>query len=254
MSANCQNLVDAYVRWLKATITVEEVDGACQITTPFLDRHNDRLQILVERKDGTLLLTDDGYILSDLEMSGCNLDTPHRRQLLDVVLSGFGVRLQGGELTVEATEDSFPQKKHALIQAMMTVNDTFMTASPRVISLFLEDVTRFLEESRVRYAQSVEFTGRSGFVHKFDFLIPRSPSKPERLLRAINQPTRDNITSLIFARSDTRDVRRADSLVYAVLNDTDKPMSSDILTALVQYEITPLRWTERAQYVSELAA
>src|SRR5262245_3109791 len=126
MSVDCKKLVDAYVGWLKARITFVELNGACEITTPFLDRHNDRLQIYVERAPQGLRLTDDGYIIGDLEGSGFTLDTSLRKQMLESTLNGFGVRLSPeNELYVETSEQNFPQKKHALIQAMLAVNDMF---------------------------------------------------------------------------------------------------------------------------------
>lgn len=115
MSAECQKLVDSYVNWLRSRITVADINGVCEITTPFLDRHNDRLQIFVQRNGQGLRLTDDGYTVGDLESSGCRLDTSLRQRLLNTVLNGFGVTLNDdGELAVEASEHSFPQKKHAI--------------------------------------------------------------------------------------------------------------------------------------------
>ena len=70
MTMDCEQLVSTYVDWLKAKIEVQDINGVCEITTPFLDRHNDRLQIYVERGEHGLRLTDDGYIITDLEMSG----------------------------------------------------------------------------------------------------------------------------------------------------------------------------------------
>jgi hypothetical protein len=254
MSSNCAKLVAAYLAWLKAKITVTEINGVCEITTPFLDRHNDRLQIYVRKKEGTLLVSDDGFVISDLEISGCPLDTPHRRELLTTILSGYGVREDNGELLIEASEETFPQKKHALLQAMLAVNDMFMTAKPRVASMFLEDVAHFLEEHEIRYAPSVEFTGKSGFIQKFDFLIPKSRHKSERILRAINNPTRDSATSLIFAWSDIREVRPPNAQVFAVLNDSEQSLNPDILSAFQQYDVNPVAWSERERYVQEFAA
>jgi len=110
MAASCETLVDTYVAWLRERISVVDIDGVCEITTPFLDRHNDRLQIYVQPAGDRLRLTDDGYILGDLESSGCVLGTPHRRRLLQTILNGFGVREDNGELTVDATEREFPRK------------------------------------------------------------------------------------------------------------------------------------------------
>lgn len=254
MSHECRKLVGAYLEWLRTKIAVTEINGVCEITTPFLDRHNDRLQIYVQKKNGGLILSDDGYVLSDLAISGWQADTPHRRQMLETTLRGYGIRVEDDVLVIEATEENFAQKKHALLQAMLAVNDMFLTARPLVRSLFREDVEQFLEAHGVRFAPNVEFTGKSGFVQRFDFLIPKSTQKPERILRAINTPTRDYATALMFAWSDTRDTRPPKSILYSVLNDTEKTVSSEILSALHHYDIKTILWSQRSQYAEELAA
>jgi hypothetical protein len=174
--------------------------------------------------------------------------------MLQTILNGFGVREDDGELTVEATPEHFPQKKHALLQAMMAVNDLFVTSAPRVVKFFLEDVSAFLAEHDVRFSRSVEFTGRSGFVHRFDFLIPPSKLQPERIVRAINNPSKDQATALIFSWTDTKEVRPSNALLYAVLNDAEKTPSAEILGAFEQYNVRPILWSERQRYAKELSA
>jgi hypothetical protein len=254
MSEECSKLVAAYLAWLKAKITVREINGVCEITTPFVDRHNDRLQIYVMKKDGKLVLSDDGFILSDLETSGCRVDTPHRKEILNNILAGYGVRQENDELTVDASEENFAQKKHALLQAMLAVNDMFMTATARVASLFVEDVRHFLEENEIRNTPAVEFTGKSGFVQRFDFVIPKSRREPERILRAINHPTRDNATMLIFAWNDIRQVRPPNAHIYAVLNDTEQTLSQEVLGAFQQYDVKTMLWSHRQDHLQELSA
>ena len=254
MANSCKTLVDAYVRWLRKNITTADINGVCEISTPFLDRHNDHLQIYVRKDNGSLVLTDDAYVISDLRMNGCNLETPRRQQLLGSVLAGFGVGIDGDELTTRAQLSDFPQKKHALIQAMLAVSDLFATASPHVMSLFVEDVAQFLDAANVRYTPAVQFTGRSGFAHKFDFAIPRSQLAPERLVRAVNQPTRDSATSVMFSWADIRDLRQEAATMYAFLNYAERTVASEVVEALKSYEIVPVPWSERAKYASALAA
>ena len=250
----CQDLITAYTNWLRQKIAVEEIDEFCEITTPFLDRHNDSLQIYVKRSNGGLLLTDDAYTIKDLRMSGCEFNTKKRRQMLHAVLNGFGVRLQGEELVVEAQPENFPQKKHNLLQAMMAINDLFVLSAPMVTSLFREDVEKFLKAHEVRFTPAVKFTGKSGYDHLFDFVIPASRVKPERIIRTINRPNRQNVINLVFAWSDTKEVRSPDSAAYGVLNDTEQSLSPDVLGALKQYGVKSILWSKREDYVEELAA
>lgn len=248
----CRDLVESYVNWLRQKISVEQIGDVFEVTTPFLDRHNDQMQLYIRKSNGSLLLTDDGYTLRDLELSGFELSSPRRRQMAQTILRGFGVRLEGEELVVDAKAENFPQKKHNLVQAMLAVNDLYVTAGPTVLSLFREDVERFLRTHEIRFTPAVKFTGRSGFDHYFDFVVPESRQRPERVLRAINHPNRTAITSLIFAWDDTRGIRASNSTAYAVMNDADKEISVDLTEALKQYDITPIAWSQRAQHVEEL--
>lgn len=254
MLRDCNVLVNSYIDWLRHKITIEDVNGICEITTPFLDRHNDHLQIYVKRGDNGLILTDDGYTIADLKLSGCEFNTEKRRRVLNSILNGFGIQLNEDELFVNARPNDFPQKKHNLIQAMLSISDLFVLARPMVASLFKEDVERYLLLHDIRYTPSVNFIGRSGFNHFFDFVIPASRAKPERILRAINRPNRQSITSLIFSWDDTKGVRASDSTAYGVLNDTEHSVGSDLMSALLEYDIKVLLWSQRGKHVDQLAA
>lgn len=251
-----ETLLNDYRAWLRDKTTLREVDGSwVEITTPYLDRHNDALQIYARSEDGGYVLSDDSYTVHDLEASGCNLNTEKRKDLLKMTLNGFGVRMNNEALEVHASPENFAARKHNLVQAILAVNDLFYLASPIVESLFFEDVVAWLESNDIRYTPKVKFTGTSGFDHLFDFVIPRSPRKqPERIIQAINRPTRDNAEAFIYAWSDTREVRPPESKPYAVLNDVEQPISGGVLDAFRNYQIRPVPWSHRAEVVTELAA
>lgn len=239
------DLVDRYSKWLRDRTSLRQVGDIVEITTPYVDRHNDFIQIYARRENGGYILSDDSQTIGDLRMSGCDLDTPKRKSLLSTTVAGLGVQLQDDALIVRATSESFSHRKHNLLQAMLAVNDLFVLAAPTVVSLFREDVEAFLSLSDVRFTPSVKFTGKSGFDHHFDFVIPASRQRPERILRAMSKPSREKAESMIFAWSDTREVRPADAVAYAVLNDSQSPPSADVLSALRSYEIRPVLWSER---------
>src|SRR5690606_18607791 len=112
---------------------------------------------------------------------------------------------------VRARLGDIPRRKHALVQAMLAVGDLYVVSRQSVSSFFLEDVAKFLEERDVRFSRNVQFTGKSGFVHSFDFLIPKSKKAPERLVRAISRADRQNIMPVLFAWQDSKAVRSEDS-------------------------------------------
>ena len=256
MVGEIEKLLSDYRVWLKDRTTLREVNGSwVEITTPYLDRHNDALQIYARAENGGYVLTDDSYTIHDLEASGCNLNTEKRQDLLKMTLNGFGVRMNNEALEVHASPENFPSRKHNLIQAILAVNDLFYLAKPVVESLFLEDVIAWLEVNEIRYTPKAKLTGTSGFDHLFDFVIPKSPRKqPERILQAINRPTRDNAEAFIYAWSDTREVRSSESRAYALLNDIEQSISGGVLDAFRNYKIQAVPWSSRAQVVTELAA
>ena len=254
MIGEVQSLLDQYWIWLRDRTTLRQINEWIEITTPYLDRHNDCLQIYARRENGGFVLTDDGYIVEDLEQSGCNLDSPKRQTLLKSTLNGFGVQINGKALEVRTSADNFALRKHSLVQAMLVINDLFYLASSTIASLFLEDVVAWLDVSGIRYTPNVTFTGKSGYNHRFDFVIPKSKVQPERVLRAINRPSRDTAQAMAFSWIDTREVRSPESRAYAILNDLDQTISENVLDAMRSYEVRPISWSGREEVREELAA
>ncbi len=250
-----KTLLDSYSSWIKDKTSLRAINESwVEITTPFLDRHNDALQIYARRDNDGILLTDDSYIIHDLELSGCILGSRKRQDLLKMTLGGFGVKLNEAALEVHASPETFPSRKHDLIQAMLAVNDLFYLAQPVIASLFYEDVVAWLDTHEVRYTPKVKFTGTSGFDNLFDFVIPKFRAQPERIVQAITRPDRNRAQAFIHMWTDTREVRSSESRAYAVLNDQDEPVSAEILDAFKNYAIKPVLWSNRAEAVSELAA
>lgn len=254
LSTNATQLVENYYAWLKERTQLKNLDTAVEITTPFLDRHNDYIQIYLLNSEGGLLLSDDGYTISDLELSGCNLNTRKRMEILHTTLNGFGVSLVDGALQVKANETNFPSKKHNLLQAILAVNDLFYVARANVQNFFSEDVSLWLDENNVRYVPDATFAGKSNFNHKFDFIIPRSKVAPERIIRAINNPSKEGAMNMAFAWIDTIEQRKGNSQAYALLNNTDKTIDKSISDALSNYGIISVPWTERTRYIEQFSA
>ena len=125
MIQDIQRLLDDYYAWLRDKTALRQIDQCVEITTPYLDRHNDYVQIYAKPANGGFVLTDDGYTIDDLEQSGCKLESRKRQDLLRMMLNGFGVQLDGKALQVHASPGNFALRKHNLVQAMLAVNDMF---------------------------------------------------------------------------------------------------------------------------------
>ncbi len=255
MISEIQKLLDDYVVWLKDKTTLKKAPNDwVEITTPYLDRHNDYLQIYAKKMNNGFTLTDDGYVIDDLRQSGCKLDSPKRQSLLKMTLAGFGVQEEEDRLEVHASANNFALRKHNLVQAMLAVNDLFYLAVPMVASLFYEDVVTWLDLNEIRYTPNVKFTGKTGYDHLFDFVIPKSRLQPERIIQTITRPNRDTAEAIAFKWVDTKDVRSPNSRVYAFMNDQDMRISQAVLEALENYDVKPVLWQNREDVRDELAA
>ena len=256
MIAETQELIDSYVKWIRDRTALRSVGASIvEITTPFLDRHNDRVQVYLKYESNRILLSDDGYTLSDLEDSGCPVDSsPRRRELLKEVCNGFGVTIKGNALTIEASVDSFADKKFRLIQAIMAVDDLFYLSSATVASVFYDDVSQWLAVNNIRYSSRVKLSGKSGFDHMFDFIIPKSSIEPERVIKIMNNPRKSSAKDIVFSWIDTKETREPSSELLAVLNDTDISISSATIDCLNSYDITPVFWSKRKDAIEKFAA
>jgi len=249
-----EELVAQYIRWIKDRTKFKKVSEYLEFTTPYIDRHNDFLQLYVKPDTGGYYLTDGGYIMDDLEVSGCPIDTPHRKELLGITLRGFGIQENHGELFVRSSKDEFPSRKHDLVQAMLAVNDLFYLSSPTVQSIFLEDVSGWLDEHNIRYTPRVSIRGKTGYHHNFDFVVSKSKNAPERTIQTINHPRRDATEAAAFKWLDIAQMRPENAIAYALLNDRDKTPNSSVLDALKSYNVQPILWSEREGFVELLAA
>jgi Domain of unknown function DUF1829/Domain of unknown function DUF1828 len=254
MIGDIEKLLDDYAAWLRDKTVLRQIDDWVEITTPYLDRHNDYVQIYAKKANGSFTLTDDGHTIDDLEQSGCKLDSRKRQDLLKMTLNGFGVQAHGKALEVHATPDNFAVRKHNLVQAILAVNDMFYLAAPMVASLFYEDVIAWLDLHDIRYTPKVKFTGKSGYDHLFDFVIPKSRQQPERIVQTINRPSRDTAQAIAFAWIDTKEVRSPESRAYALLNDSEQTLSQTVIEALLNYEVRAVPWSQRENVREELAA
>jgi hypothetical protein len=67
MTSETKSLVDRYIDWLREKSSEEDLEGDWKLLTiPFLDRHNDALQVFVGPGHEGLRITDEGRIIRRL--------------------------------------------------------------------------------------------------------------------------------------------------------------------------------------------
>ncbi len=252
-----ERIIEEYAEWIKNNSFVRNVrDGKyCAITTPFMDRHNDHIDIYITKtENGNYLLTDDGDTISDLMITGTFPNTPKRRQIINTTLNGFGVSTDSESIFVEVQNTGdLPKKKHALIQAILAVNDMYMMSQENTYSFFKEDVSTFLSARNINFVPDVKISGKTGYDHNIDFILPKTTKSPERLIKTINKATKDQILAIVFAFSDISAVRSIESEQIVMFNDEYGNISSDAEKALNRYEIKHIPWSKRNEYVESLS-
>ena len=250
------DFVKEYTKWIRNHSAQRFINGYTEITTPFLDAHNDTIQLYVKRDGESFLFTDDGHTLSDLEMNGFNLNT--KKELIQHLAESMNVTVENGVITARASSPLLvAQTEHFMIQAMLKFHDLFDLASPcqtasQIRDFFLDEVKSFFRGNDIRCTADVMFTGRSGLPQRFDFVIPASKMQPERLITALNQPTQQSVRSAMMAWADVRESRK-DSVSYLILNHGSKKNSA-LSDAAMHYGMKTIWWEERERYVGELAS
>lgn len=254
MVAHIEELLDEYWKWVREETQIREIGNEIEVTTPYLDRHNDCMQIFVTPIEDGVRLSDDGNVLEDLKRSGIDIDAPRKNSILQSTLNGFGVKRIGDRLTVDATASDFSFKKHNLLQSMLAINDLHYLEGASKDSRFNMDVGRWLDSQEICYTKDVDLPGRTGFNHRFDYVIPKNSDQPKRVVRTLNQPNAVNTKALVFAVLDTRNDSEEQSSAFAILNDLEKKTTQKSLDALKNYEIEPVCWTDRESIVKKLSA
>lgn len=253
---NWKALIDDYLVWIKDNTYMNTLSNGegCEFVSPFMDRHNDHLAIYVKKvSENEFKLSDDGYIISDLEMSGMEFNSPNRKKYLKQILNGHGVGLDdsSGELFVYSSWSKIPKNKHSLLQSMLAVNDLFTLSKESVHNLFKEDLYLLFNSNNVPVVPNVQIAGKSGFSHTIDFIIAERKLKAEIRIKAINNPRKDAVESAMFAFSDISLSGERSGENIVVYNDLENKISNSNLEALEKYGIGTISYSDLKANINE---
>lgn len=244
--------IDNYHIFLREKTVLREdfQSGWVGISTPFLGAFNDAIELYAKKENGHVLLSDDGETLRNLELSGVQIArSSKRRELLDHILLNYGVKLQGNELSTEATIHNFPQKKLNLLAAISETNDLYYLAKHTVASVFREDVKAYLEEQQVIYTPHFIAKGSTGLEFTFDFQI--AYRQTEIIVKSFNFMNKMNLPQFLFTWDDIRTVREKQSnkqvVGLAVINDEERDIKGEYLDAIQSKGADYILWSQRHQ-------
>lgn len=247
-------LFNSYLSWLGAQTEFREAGSRVEVAVPFMDRRNDFLQIIVERKENGFMLSDDGVILRDLAFSGWKPTTKARKETLAYVLRGYNVMEHDGALVTEADTDNFPWRFHCLLQAMLAVDSLWLTAKAHVASMFKDDVKSWLlNDLRLTAEPKFKIYNNTGRSYVFDFKVQTGDRQPARLLRFFNSPDKNDAYIYNFQVIDAG-LRESDYyLPFALLDDSAADNDySDVIRLFGDYGVSAHLWSNKDQLASEL--
>lgn len=244
------SLMNDYYAFLKekTLVTASNSSDWVEISTPFIGLFNDTVDIYAKKEGSRIILSDDGNTLRDLELSGLEISrSPKRKEILDRILINYGVRIDNDELTVEATEKDFPQKKLNLISAISETADMYYLARHTVASVFREDVKNYLDEQELIYTPYFISKGSTGLEFTFDFQI--AYRNTEIVIKSFNSINKMNLPHFLFTWDDIKKVREQQTqkeiIGLAIINDIDREVSEEYLSALESKGAQHILWSQR---------
>lgn len=248
MNTELKVLIDDYYKWLRTqTHLIDEKEtGWTAISTPYTGIFNDGIEIYCRKQNGNWILTDGGDSLKLLEEVGVSVSrSKKRKRILQRIINNYGVNLDDDELTVEATNNNFIQKKHYLLQALLEVHELEQLAEHTVKSLFKEDVEAYLNENEILYTKDVKFTGFNGLDYHFDFQVPKR--EKEYVLKAANSLQKNTISSFVYSWQNVKKLRERNISkpfdAALILNDVEHEPKIDLLEALKVEDVEIYYWS-----------
>ena len=119
-------IINDYVKWIRDNTFIKKINGErVKLISPFLDSHNDYINIYAKKLDtGQIKLSDGGILFFDLESYGIKL-TDKKQELFDRTLMSYGIQFDANtkEIYCIAEQNAIGKAKHRLIQCLLSIND-----------------------------------------------------------------------------------------------------------------------------------
>jgi len=249
-----KSLLDNYYRFIKENTKMTALldSDYYEITTPLLDNFNDEIIVYVKQLGDKILITDDHYIMNNLESSGMTLSKSRMKIIESICATSMGVKLKEKEIIVEATKQNFGLKLNSLLQTIIKIDDMCFTSRQRTASYFVDDVFEYLDSKGIFYSKKPSFIGQSGLIHNYDFSIQRTKTKNERFVRIINNASRTNFIDTAFSWDDIMLTREDNTSLFVIINDDNK-IEAGIIEAFTNKNISPILWSHINESLEKLA-
>jgi len=118
------NLMSEYFQQLRTHTKIQQEGEFYSICFPFLDRHNDYLELYVRPvEDNRLLITDDGFSITDAVQRG--VDFTSLQWSLSKLLDNTGIAIAGNKLKIICSKDKFHESLNKMIVAVIQIGGIY---------------------------------------------------------------------------------------------------------------------------------
>lgn len=172
--------------------------------------------------------------------------TESRLAVLKDILNQFGIERNGDELTLTSDTADFADAKNRFLQAIIKVGDMSMLANPMCRRIL--QMTFVCSLMRTTYGMWKTFNSVASLVCCARMTLccrsrVNSRNDSAHLLRGLPS---DSFPVPYFSWEDTQAARKTPSeLVVVFLNDSDRRIDNQLITALEKYNAYPIKWSER---------
>lgn len=247
-----KDLKHEYLSWYNNNLEFESLnENLIRINSPFKDQSSDDVVIYVVNNpnDSTVTLTDDGFTIYQLELSGVDIQrSKNRRFVFEKNLETYGVSYNQttDELYIKAPIEKFSESKHRLLQCLLFVNDMYMLSKPNIKNIFTEDVSEIFDKNDIIYTQDIIINGHSGMSHKFEFIIPSKKNSKEKFVKTVSTPNNPmNVKAFVTDVNQAKAVKRDKAnAFYFILDDRKKSVNVEVNNLLIESDITPINFSD----------
>lgn len=111
-----------YLSWIDDMVRVERhATGWCELSLPFVGRHNDLIGVYIREEHDDLIVSDLGETLVEMSHVGWDPNSESNKTQLAGVLERFDVSLNDGRLEVRGSEEALPWLVQRLGQAILAI-------------------------------------------------------------------------------------------------------------------------------------
>lgn len=246
---------DSYVNWIRENTHLSDgLNNSIEISSPFIDSLNENIKLYVVPESNDIKVTDDGYTIWNLETTGMVFRKGSQREriLLDIMERySVDIDLSTKELYIKTDNDNLGMAIHVLTQTILSVSDLLRFNKKNIKNLFYEEVNNYFTQNKeiFDYFPDFEIQGKSKLMHRFDYLMT-TQNKQKKLVKLVNSLDQVQLERILLSWQDTSQQRikkyNENLGMVALINDSQKKISSKFEIAFAQYGIEPIGFSNKA--------